>query len=189
MKTSVIVAIVIGVAVLAILVGGLAGYFVARSQFSSSNIMWKTAVFDRDLEFFGPDMMTGNWRSRMNPGVMGRMNRFSDRDQPRLQYMLDAAAEALDMTSDELLDELKSGKSMWDLASDKGIASEDFDQFMIDTATKALENLVADGEITEKQADAMLESIQENWQNVDPETCPCIEGFGSQNRMWRWFIP
>jgi hypothetical protein len=50
--------------------------------------------------------------------------------------MLDAAAEALDMTSDELLDELKSGKSMWDLASDKGIASEDFDQFMIDTATK-----------------------------------------------------
>lgn len=189
MKTSVVVAIVIGVAVLAILVGGAAGFFVARSQVSSANIAWRTGLGDRAQNFIGPDMMTRNWRGRMGSGMMGNWGWDDENDSPRMQYMLDAYAEALDMTSDEVKTELNSGKSMWDLASAKGITAENYGQFMIDAATKALNKMVADEEITQKQADAMIENMQQNWQNVDPETCPCVEGFGGRGRMWRWYTP
>jgi len=189
MKTSVVVAIVIGVAILAILVGGVAGYFVARSQVSTANIMWRSGVAEKALDYYAPGMMTSNWRGRMGPGMMGAWSADTGIDHPRLQFMLDAYAEALDMTSDELRDELSSGKSIWDLASEKGVTAEEFGQFMIDADTKALEKMVADGEITQKQADTMIERMQENWKDVDPETCPCIDLFGGRGRMWRWSTP
>lgn len=189
MKTSVVVAIVIGVAVLAILIGGVAGYFIARNQVSAANLFWRTGMAERALDYVGPGMMNGNIRGRMVPGRMGNWDAFDEDDRPRLKYALDAYAEALDMTSAELEDELNSGKSLWDLASAKGVSAEDFGQFMSDAATNALNQMVADEEITQKQADAMIENMQQNWQNIDPETCPCIEGFGGRNRMWRWPTP
>ncbi len=200
MKTSVIVVIVVGVAILAVIVGGAAGYFIARTQFSASNIAWKVALSDGGQGLYGPGMMYGNWQGKTGPGTMyrnlrgrmgaGMMNGLvDDEDRPRLQYMLDAYAEALDMTPDDLKKELNSGKSIWDLASAKGIKAEEFDQFMIDAGTQALNKMVVDGEITQKQADAMIERMQENWQDVDPETCPCFEQFGGRSRMWRWNTP
>jgi hypothetical protein len=161
---------------------------IARNRFSFFNAALNDGYYDKGQGFFGPGMMTRNGRGRMGPGMMGDWGR-GERFLPMQQYMLDAYAEALGMTSDDLQKELTSGKSMWDVASAKGIAKENYGQFMIDAGTKALDKMVADGEITQKQADAMIETLQQNWQNVDPETCPCIEGFGSRSRMWRWFMP
>ncbi len=185
MKTTLIV---IGVAILAILVGIGAGYMIARTQFTFTNPARNYAFFEREQRFFGPGMMGAYGRGRMGPGMMGNGG-WSDDDRPMMQSMLDAYAEALGTTSDELQKELNSGKSLWDLASAKGVTAENYGQFMIDAGTKALNKLVADGEITQKQADTMIERMQENWKDANPETCPCFEPFGGRSRMWRWFTP
>ncbi|MBN1536025.1 MAG: hypothetical protein JW908_04785 [Anaerolineales bacterium] len=193
MKTSVIIAIVVGVAILAVLAGGVAGYFIARSQISSTSVIWKTAVYDSGLDFYGPSIMPRHWRGMDNPGMFGgtMIDRWqAESDRPRLKYMLDALAESLDTTSDSLKEELSSGKTIWDLASAQGIDEEDFGQFMIDAATNALNQMVADEELTQKQADAMLEQIQQRWENIDPENIPGIfMGPKSRSRTWRWHIP
>jgi hypothetical protein len=185
MKTTFIV---IGVAILAIIVGVMGGFLIARNQFSFSNAAGNYAFFDKGQRSFGPGMMGGNWRGRTGPGMMDNWG-WSDNDRPMMQSMLDAYAEALGMTSDDLQKELNSGKSLWDLASAKGITAEDYGQFMTNAGTKALNKLVADGEITQKQADAMIENMQENWQDANPETCPRFEPFGGRSRMWRWSTP
>lgn len=190
MKPGVIVALVIGVAIIAVIGGGVAGFLIGRTQFSNAGVFTRVLTFDNRSDFFGPEIFMGKWRYQIYPFRMGPgMIEIWEDDQPRLQYMLDAYAEALDMTTEDLKDELKSGKSLWDLASAKGVASEDFDQFMIDAATQALNKMVADDVITQKQADTMLERMKKNWQNVDPETCPCFDGFGGRGRMWRWAVP
>ena len=190
MKTGVMIAIAVAVAVLAVIGGGVAGYFIGRAQTSNADEVSRVIMFDKGLGYYGPGPMLDRRQNGAFPGRMdeGRQGVW-DNDQPYFQYMLDAYAEALGMTSEELSDELKSGKSLWDLASAKGVASEDFDQFMIDAAKQALDKMVADEVMTQKQADAMLERIQENWQDVNPETCPCFDGFGGRNRMWRWSTP
>jgi hypothetical protein len=188
MKTSVIIAIVAGVAILAVLAGGAAGYFIARNQFVASNVALKTAAIEAGQRLNNRSaMMAGMMRGRMTARMRG--DGVDAIGQSRLKYMLEAYAEALDMTADALKEELKSGKSIWDLASAKGIAAEDFDQFMIDAGTSALNKMVADKVITQEQADAMLERMQENWQDVDPETCPCLGEFGVRPRMWRRNAP
>lgn len=192
MKPGVIIALVIGIAVIAVIGGGVAGFLIGRAQFANAEVFTRVYTFDGGSDLFGREIFMGRWRDgitpfRMGPGMM-EMWVWED-DQPRLRYMLDAYAEALDMTTEELQDKLKSGKSLWDLASAKGIPSEDFDEFMINAATQALNKMVADDEITQKQADTILERMKENWQNVNPETCPCFDGFGGRGRMWRWAVP
>ncbi len=69
------------------------------------------------------------------------------------QAVLDAAAKALTITSDELKTQLKAGKSIADVATDKKIDIKTVKDAML-TATKAdLDAKVKDGKLTQVQAD------------------------------------
>jgi hypothetical protein len=83
------------------------------------------------------------------------------------QAALEAAAEALGMTADELSAELWGGKTLSDLAEEKGVDIADV-QAAVEAAqvaeTKtAIEQAVTDGEITQAKADWLLEGLEADY--------------------------
>jgi len=70
-------------------------------------------------------------------------------------YMVKFAAEALDLTEEALNAELNAGKTLWQVAEAKGLSVEDTQALMQDVHAKALAAMVADGVITQEQADWM----------------------------------
>ena len=65
-------------------------------------------------------------------------------------YMLDAFAEELGLTVDEINARLDAGETMFDI-----VGSEDFYTVMTDVRSAALDAALADGVITQEQADWM----------------------------------
>jgi hypothetical protein len=66
------------------------------------------------------------------------------------------------MTDEELIAELRSGKSIADVAKEKGVDTKVIkDEYLAQVKTK-LDEQVADGKLTQKMADAMLEQTAAN---------------------------
>jgi hypothetical protein len=83
------------------------------------------------------------------------------------QVELEAAAEALGMTADELRTQLWGGKTLADLAEEKGIDLADV-QAAVEAAKEAAmrENIaqaVEDGTITQEHADWLLEGLEKGF--------------------------
>lgn len=75
----------------------------------------------------------------------------------------DGLADALDLTTDELNAELTSGKTLAEIAEAQGV-SEDELAAALETSVKAgLEKAVADGVLTQEEADWMLSQMGGNY--------------------------
>ena len=72
---------------------------------------------------------------------------------------LAAAAEYLGLSVEELHDRL-DGRSLADLARARGKSVDGLKQAIVDAARKDLDEAVADGELTQEEADARLERVQ-----------------------------
>lgn len=83
------------------------------------------------------------------------------------QVALDAAAEALGMTSDELSAQLWGGKTLADVADEKGVdiqVVQDAVNAAIQDATKAaIEQAVTDGTLTQDKADWLLQGLEKGY--------------------------
>ena len=81
--------------------------------------------------------------------------------------VFDAAAKALGLTPTELFTELHSGKTLSDIAKDKGVDIKTVTQAMDDVRQaamkKAVEQAVTDGRMTRDQADWTLKGIENGW--------------------------
>jgi hypothetical protein len=79
----------------------------------------------------------------------------------------DAAAKALGLTPTELFTELHSGKTLTDIATDKGVDIQTVNQAVQDVRQaamkKAIEQAVTDGRMTRDQADWTLKGIENGW--------------------------
>lgn len=90
---------------------------------------------------------------------------------PRLgEAELEAAAEALDMTTDELTAAIESGSTLEQIAEDAGVAFEDV-QVAIQAAhatemRERIEQAVEDGTITQENADWLLEGLDKGFIGV-----------------------
>ncbi len=84
-------------------------------------------------------------------GMMGR--NFSG-------TMHDMMAIELGMTADELYTARSEGKSIAELAEEKGLDVNALNEKMIDVRKAELEQLVKDGKITEEQKNLMLENME-----------------------------
>ena len=170
--------LIVGSIVLVVLVAlGVAGYTIARAQTPAPNFP------------YGPGMMGGR-----QGGMMGGWRQGGTWSNgtygPLHTYMINAMAEAFDTTPEELQAAHTAGKTMWDIAQEKGIDQEKFAQLMLEARTKALEAAVADGVITQAQADWMLQRMQQMGQNGG--FGPCHGGnFGGSGRGpgGRWGVP
>lgn len=71
-------------------------------------------------------------------------------------YIVNAFAEKLDLTVEDINTRLAAGETMSDIAASTGIKAEDFPALMLEVRSDALDAAVAAGVITQEQADWML---------------------------------
>lgn len=90
-------------------------------------------------------------------GGMGMM--WDGETGPLHEYMTNALAEALGITPEELITRREAGETLWQIAESQGISSEDFPTLVTDARTKALDQAVEDGAITQEQADWMSQHM------------------------------
>jgi hypothetical protein len=99
---------------------------------------------------FGPGGMGGGFRGKMMSARGEGLGLMHD-------AMTAAFTEKLGITVDDLNARLASGETMYNIAVENGLTLEDFHSIMVDARAKALESAVADGTITQEQADFMKE--------------------------------
>lgn len=79
----------------------------------------------------------------------------------------DAVAEALGLTPEQLFSELHAGKSLTDLAQEKGVDLQTVYDAMAaarkESMRQAIEQAVTDGRISREQADWMLQGLERGW--------------------------
>jgi hypothetical protein len=83
------------------------------------------------------------------------------------QAVLDAAAQALGMTTADLTTELRSGKSLADVAQEKNVDANTVKQAMIDAAKAQVDQALQDGRLTEDQATQLKQRIDEAAASLD----------------------
>ncbi len=147
MKKTLLIVAVVGVVALVL---GVAGYAYAQDDDPSSPFGW--GRFGRHGGF-GHGMK--GWDG---DGEFGPMH----------ETMQAAIAEALGLTVEELEAAREEGTSPWDIAQEQGLTEEEFSALMADARSAAIEQAVADGILTQEQADWM----QSHWEEMQEK------GFG-----------
>jgi hypothetical protein len=128
--------VVVSVAVLALVIFG-AGFFFAQSNLVSA------AGLPLGV---GPGGMMGG------RGEMGQIH----------EYVEQALADKLEITKTDVETALSSGKSMSQIAIDKGIKAADVPALLTEVHKTAFAKAVSDGVLTQAQADAMLKNMTAN---------------------------
>ena len=81
--------------------------------------------------------------------------------------IFDAAAEALGLSPEQLFTELHGGKTLSDLATEKGVdlqaVQDAMDAARQAAMQQAIEQAVTDGQISREQADWMLQGLEQGW--------------------------
>jgi hypothetical protein len=68
----------------------------------------------------------------------------------------------LGLTDKEITDGFNSGKTMYDLAKEKGMTEEQFKAALLEEKNKAVDKAVADGKITKEQGETLKETLKNN---------------------------
>jgi uncharacterized membrane protein len=92
-------------------------------------------------------------------GMMGSGSRWDMR-----QTMWEAAAKALGLTTDQLVAEFQAGKTLSQVAQEHNVEMATLQKALTDAQKAALDKAVADGWLTQKQADLMLDHMDDMWQ-------------------------
>ena len=137
----------------------------------------------------GAGMMGG---ANGGPGMMG--NRGAARGTgigPMHTYMVEAYAETLGLSVEDVQAEFEAGKTMWQIAADQGLSDEEVQNVMVAARATALSAMVADGVLTQEQADFMLERMNTMMAgDFTPGSCPMNGGAaGAGFRGGRWSQP
>jgi hypothetical protein len=158
---------VAGIAVIVVLALAVLGVgFVFAQQ--PTQILWGS---------FGPGGMMGNGNGMMGgagmmggygqdgngAGWMNGMHQWMTATGGMHTLVWDRLAEALGLTTDELDAELASGKTLAQIAEEQGVSQDEL-SVTLETAVQAgLEKAVAEGVLTQEQADAMLAHMSGNY--------------------------
>ena len=102
---------------------------------------------------YGPGGMVGGRGGMM--GGRGNQGQMQD-------YVEQALADKLGMTKADVETALDSGKTMYQLAIDKGIKEADVTALLTDVHKTAFAKAVSDGFLTQAQADTMLQNMTAN---------------------------
>jgi ribosomal protein S20 len=143
-----------------------------QTQADSANTRIDKQLFDKGM--FGP--FGGGRGFGMRGGMFAGGN-----------AEMAAAAAKLGMTTQELMTELRSGKTLADVAKEKNVTADELKAAIITAVTAQLDQAVKDGKLTQAQADQLksrLDSqidLNKSWPNGGGFKGPG-HGFG---RQWR----
>jgi hypothetical protein len=79
----------------------------------------------------------------------------------------------LGLTDEEIIAGFNSGKTMYDLAKEKGMSENDFKAALLEEKNTAIDKAIAAGTMTKEEGDSMKETLQNNM-----DTCIGIPGQG-----------
>ena len=141
------------VAVLALLVVGVVGLAYAQDDTPAQPIPGQDA--------FGQGRMGGG-RSAGRGGM--HAGQGIDAAGPMHTAMIATLGEAFGMTPEALQARLDAGETMWQVAEGLGWTSEQLQVEMQAARSSAIQQAVADGTLTQEQADFMSERMSQRWQ-------------------------
>ena len=120
----------------------------------------KSRIESGEMPFLGPGLFLGGPK-----GDGERERGFGFGFGPGLGFhfgeKLDAAAEYLGVTDEELREALQSGKSLAEIAEENGKSVDDLKDSLLTEAETRLNEAVADEKLTREQADRILERLRE----------------------------
>jgi polyhydroxyalkanoate synthesis regulator phasin len=120
-----------------------------QTQADSANTRIDKQLFDKGM--FGP--FSGGRGFGMERGGMGRGGFAGGNAE------MDAAAAKLGMTTQDLMTELRAGKSLADVAKEKNISADDLKAAIIAAVTTQIDQAVKDGKLTQTQADQLKSKL------------------------------
>lgn len=158
------------VAVLALLVFGIAGLVYAQDGTPTQPVPGQGA--------YGSGMMGGGrWAGR------GGMHAGMGETGLMHTEMIAALAQAFGMTPEALQVRLDAGETMWQVAESLGWTSEQLQAEMLAARSAAIEQAVADGTLTQEQAEWMNQRMSQGWpEGFGPGSAGCD---GSGQHMGR----
>jgi hypothetical protein len=80
------------------------------------------------------------------------------------QTMWEAAAKAVGLTTDQLAAEFQAGKTLAQVAQEHNVEMATLQKAMTDAQKASLDKAVADGWLTQQQADLMLDHMDDMWE-------------------------
>ena len=101
---------------------------------------------------YGPGLMDGYGYGRGGMRVIGATDAYGPMHGP----MLDALANSLNLTREELDTRIAAGETPAQIAAAQDISTDEFTQIFADARKAALEEAVGDGYLTQEQANWML---------------------------------
>ena len=98
---------------------------------------------------------------------------------------LDAAAQKLGMTTQDLMTELRNGKTLADVAKEKNVNSDDLKTAIVNAINAQIDQAVKDGKLTQTQADKIKAQVAQI--NLDQSFGRGLfggEDFGKRRHNW-----
>ena len=113
---------------------------------------------------WGYGMMGGASGAGMMGGVdVNAMHQWMSTSGGMHNIVWGGLAETLGLTQDELNAELASGKTLTQIAEAKGVSQDELAAALETSAKAGLDKAVADGVLTQEQADSMLSNMGGNY--------------------------
>ncbi|MDH7487711.1 MAG: hypothetical protein QHJ81_15745 [Anaerolineae bacterium] len=138
------------------------------------------AVTDGWLTQEQADLLRWRMEQAPGPGLRGMMGkgfgRFGWGIGPWGESLVSVAADKLDMSLTDLLTELQDGKSIAEVAKEKGVDPQTIADAYLAEYSENLSEAVEKGRITQKQADWMLETMKEQVTAQLESTCGGFRG-------------
>jgi len=127
---------------------------------------------------YGPGGMMGERGNRYGHGMMGGRGMVIARGVGIMHdYMISAFASTVGLTVEEVDTRLANGETLKQIAIAQGTTEADLPALASKVRQVALDKAVADGVITQAQADLMLERMNNDaGQGFDLDNCPMWDG-------------
>ncbi len=169
--------LVVGVVSIAVLAFGAVGYAYAQNQtpdFPFGHGMM--GDYEGNEQDHGHGMMGGYGHGMMDwDGEYGPMH----------ELMVAALAETINIPSDEIQNRHDAGETMWEIAEAEGLSAEEIQEVMSSTHDNALEDALANGLMTEEQAEVMDDHMDQMWSGDYQDGAGHCGGGGWHNNS-RW---
>lgn len=159
----------------------LSGFVLAVAVFGVAGFAYAQTQTPPDSEYPCPYCGTNDGYLQRGHGMRGgglEMWGTTDSEYaPLHETMLAAFADILDLSIEELETRRATGETMFEIAEAQGLTAEEFSALMFEARSVALDQAVANGFITQEQADWM----QSRWEQMQSEgyglgTGTCSDG-------------